>query len=187
MPFAVILVALTMGTTTHAQVQKQSDWEAQFAGLSGVSISCIRTIKKNYASRVCDALKSHAAKRLSAADIPNVNGETVFSKSKDTPQIPPSSIAEGLNLTIYVRATDPGPLGMDVRVNASVSFEGAVEASATTGLDQAAGRRGELLLWQTGVTSAATGGTRKLERAVIGAVKKRMNGILDALEENWAR
>ena len=177
----VITAMVLAGSAAHAA--EQTDWQVQFKGLSGVSISCVRTIKKKYASRVCNKLKEHAATKLSKAKIPHEVGETIFSKSKDTAPVPLGTMDNALNLIIHVRATDPGPLGMDVRVNASVSYKAAVE-SGTKGSTP---RSGELLLWQTGATAAGTGGTKKLERAMTGAIKKRMNGLLDLLEENWSR
>ena len=178
----VAIAAIVLaGFAAHAA--DQTDWRAQFKGLSGVSISCVQTIKKKYASRVCNKLKNHAAAKLKKAKIPHEIGETVFSKSKNTPAVPPGTLDNALNLIIHVRATDPGPLGMDVRVNASITYKAAVES----GTEGSAPRSGELLLWQTGATAAGTGGTKKLERAMTGAIKKRMNGLLDLLEVNWAR
>ncbi len=173
-------VVLLAQSCVSAQAQEDIDWKKQLAGLDGVSISCMRNIKRKYANRVCDGLMKHAAEKLKDGEIPHETVGTAYDRGFAPGQ--PSELKTPLNLTFHVRATKPGPLGMDVRMSASVSYTAAIQAESET-----TPRRGELLMWQNGVTSSATGGTRKLERAVLKFSKKRMEGILTLIDEHWSR
>jgi hypothetical protein len=180
---AMLLASMIAATGQGAQAQstviaEPVDWSAQFAGLDGVAITCIRTIERNYAERACQQLMDHAASALKQYGVPHVVAGSYY--SRDPAPEPTSLLANPLNLTIHVRATDPNPLGMDIRINASVSYTAAVEKDGNT-----APRRGELLMWQHGTTGA--GSAQKLEPAIVQASKKRMDVLLNHINEGWQR
>tara|TARA_R110002020_G_C16317621_1_gene774442 strand:- start:5829 stop:6389 length:561 start_codon:yes stop_codon:yes gene_type:complete len=180
---AIILASIIATTGQNALAQntfseEPVDWRAQFAGLDGVAITCLRTIERKYAERACQQLIDHASEALEKSGIPNVSMGTFY--SRDPAPKATDSFNNPLNLTIYVRATDPDPLGMDIRMHASVSYSAAVEKDGSM-----TPRGGELLMWQNGTTGA--GLASKLEPAIIGASKKRMDEILSHINESWQR
>lgn len=179
----IVLVAAALLTTVHAHAADSTDWASQFAGLDGISVSCVRTIEKKYTTSVCDQLKSHAVKALEKAGIAVEDSGTVFSRSQDGVLVPPSGFKQPLNLIINVRATEPGPLGMDVQVNASITYAEAIEKDGTN----VTARKGELLLWRTGATASGSGGSKRFINVITGAMTKRMDVILKLLDEHWTR
>ena len=178
---AIVLASVVAmsGQTALAQTVfsgEPVDWRAQFAGLDGVSIACLHTIKRKYAETACQQLLDHAAETLEKSGVRHAVAGSFY--SKDPAPKPTEAFSNPLNLTIYVRATDPDPLGMDIRMNASVTYSAAIEKDGT-----ATPRRGELLLWQNGTTGA--GAASKLQPAIVAASKKRMDEILDHIQESW--
>ena len=175
---AAALASMIALSGTDVQAQETTDWRAQFAGLDGVSISCMRTIKRKYAARVCKKLMEHAATRLSDMDVPHEVMGTAYDRGYRPG--PSKTFKTPLNLTIHVRATKPGPLGMDIRISASVTYTAATQ-------DGGAARQGELLMWQNGLTAATDGSTKKLERAAVPVAQKRMGEFLEFIKADWAR
>lgn len=154
------------------------DWQKQLKGLNGVSITCLRTLDRDYALRICNSLIDHAAKALTKSGVAHENRGT-FDINKAYPD-PQSKFTAPLNLTIHMRATNPNPLGIDVRIHASVTYQGAVESGSST-----QPRAGELLMWQHGLTGS--GPRRRLERAVIKTAKERMDDFLEIIDEHWEK
>lgn len=153
------------GQSAQAQntvIAEPVDWSAQFVGLDGVAITCIRTIKRDYTERAYQQLMGHAASALKQYGIPHVVAGTYY--NRDPAPEPTSLLSNPLNLTIHLRATEPNPLGIDIRMNTSVSYAAAVEKDGNK-----TPRRGELLMWQHGTTGA--GSAQKLEPAIVQASK----------------
>ncbi len=173
------LLAFFMAINPQARAEQTTDWEAQFRGLDSVVISCKRTLKTKYTARICRALRKHAREFLTEQGIPHEDLGTWY---RDDPRPEnPAGFKHPLNLTIYVRSTRPNPLGMDIRVNAEVMLRQAVEAD-----QPGPPRKGMLVLWQNGFTAA--GSRKRLERAIIGATKKRTMGTLfDLMKTNWPK
>ncbi len=176
---AAVLVSLLVAINPQARAAQETDWEAQFRGLDSVVVSCKRTLKTKYTARICKALRSHARAFLKEQAIPHEDLGTWY---RDDPRPEnPAKLKHPLNLTIYVRSTQPNPLGMDVRVNAEVLLRQARDADQPD-----SPRTGMLLLWQDGITAA--GSRKRLERAIIGALKKKtMTKLFELIKTNWPK
>lgn len=174
-----ILVTLLVAGNHQVRAEQKTDWEAQFRGLDSVVISCKRTLKTKYTARICKALRSHAREFLNERAIPHEDLGTWY---RDDPRPEnPAKFKHPLNLTIYVRSTQPNPLGMDIRINAEIMLRQALEAN-----QPGPPRKGMLLLWQDGITAA--GSRKRLERAIIGALKKKtMKKLFDLMKTNWPK
>ncbi len=176
---AAVLLSLLVEVAPQVRAAETTDWESQFRNLDSVVVSCKRTLKTKYTARICKALRSHAREFLKEQAIPHEDLGTWY---RDDPRPEnPANLKHPLNLTIYVRATRPNPLGMDIRINAEVLFRQAVEAGEPT-----SPRTGRLLLWQDGFTAA--GSRKRLERAIVDAIKKKtMNRLFELMKTHWPK
>ncbi len=176
---AAVLLSLLVVVAPQVRAAETTDWESQFRNLDSVVVSCKRTLKTKYTARICKALRSHAREFLKDQAIPHEDLGTWY---RDDPRPEnPAKLKHPMNLTIYVRSTQPNPLGMDVRVNAEVLFRQARDADQPD-----SPRTGRLLLWQGGFTAA--GSRKRLERAMIGALKKKtMTKLFELIKTNWPK
>ncbi len=161
----------------NANADDATDWKAQFTGLDGVAVSCVRNLERKYTGRICKTLMDHITARLKKLGIAHEELGTSYRRDATPPKA--EALKAPLHLTVLVRATNPNPLGIDVRLNATVAYRAAVEQGGTTP------RTGHLLIWQNGLTGA--GPRKQLEKAATKVARERVDLFLEHIERNWAR
>ncbi len=173
----LFILGLIMPGQQFANAEETVGWKAQFAGLEGVAISCLRNLERKYTDRICQKLTDHIAGKLQTQGV----AHEVLGTSYRRDATPPKSktFRVPLHLTVLVRATNPNPLGMDIRFNATVPYKAAVEQGG------ASPRSGHLLIWQNGMTGA--GARKRLEKAATKVAKERVDLFLAHIESSWAR
>ena len=178
--FIRIAVALVVAVTGSrlSLADDNTDWTAQFAGLDGVAVSCLRNLERRYTARICTTLMDYAAEKLKGLGIAYEVLGMLYSRGA-TP-VPAKTLAKPLHLTVLVRATNPNPLGIDLRIDASVAYKAAVEQEGSS-----APRSGHLLMWQNGLTGA--GPQKQLEKAAVKVAKERMDILFGHIETGWSR
>lgn len=174
---AAIVAHYAIALLTAASGHAESDWKNQFSGLDGVAVTCVSSFASKRAEQICEEMSAHVKARAEKAGATAV--ASGYFLEGDTSPPKPEGMAKPLDVVIFIRGSEDPP-GLFIGTRASVTYTAAVEAGSGE-----KGRSGDLVIYER--TTLGTGPLKRLQPAIAGAAKDRLEPLMVLMDEYWPK